>query len=79
MLRFAFATAAAGLCIAVATPVEAQAPACVKRTDLVQHLASKYKEAPVAVTMPGGLTCMIATGQSWQDLPRVTASVETPA
>lgn len=73
----------------------AQAPACVKRADLLAHLARQYREAPaavgladngallevfasrdgetwtVAVTTPNGISCLIATGEQWQDLPRL--------
>lgn len=95
MKRTAFAFAFAILSTAVSLPVAAQAPTCVKRTDLIQHLANQYHETPVAVgiadngallevfvstegetwtvavTLPSGVTCLIATGQQWQDLPHV--------
>jgi hypothetical protein len=29
------------------------------------------------VTMPNGISCMVATGQQWQDLPRI-AQLEDP-
>jgi hypothetical protein len=29
------------------------------------------------VTMPNGISCMVASGQQWQDLPRV-AKLESP-
>jgi len=72
-----------------------QAPACVKRTALVDHLSKEFKEAPVAigivdngallevfstvdgatwtvaVTTPNGITCLVATGQSWEDVSRM--------
>lgn len=72
-----------------------QAPACVKRTELLNHLSNKFKETPVAMgvadngsllevfstndgatwtvalTMPNGVTCLVATGQSWENVPRV--------
>lgn len=74
---------------------QAQAPACVKRTELLSHLSNKFQEAPVAMgvadngallevystvdgatwtvalTMPNGVTCLVATGQSWENVPRV--------
>jgi hypothetical protein len=41
--------------------------------------ASKSGETwTVTVTMPNGISCMVATGQDWQDLPRV-AQIEEPA
>jgi hypothetical protein len=67
----------------------AQAPACVKRDDLVKHLAAKYQEQPrfhglgdngglleifvahagatwtAIISMPNGVSCMIATGRNW--------------
>jgi hypothetical protein len=79
-----------------------QAPACVKRADLISHLMDKYHEAPAAVgladngsllevfasksgetwtvtvTMPNGISCMVATGQNWQDLPRIAKPAEKP-
>lgn len=104
MVRIAYALAAAALVTASAIPAHAQtqAPACVKRVDLIKHLSAKYHEAPAAVgladngsllevfasksgetwtvtvTMPNGISCMVATGQNWQDLPRV-AQAEEPA
>ncbi len=72
-----------------------QAPACVKRTELLSHLSNKFQEAPVAMgvadngallevfsttdgatwtvalTMPNGVTCLVATGQSWENVPRM--------
>lgn len=101
MVRVPYALAAAALMAASAAPAHAQATACVKRTDLIQHLANKYQEAPAAVgladngallevfasksgetwtvmvTMPNGISCMVATGEQWQDLPRV-AQLEEP-
>ncbi len=47
----------------------AQNPACDKRQRVIGHLASKYKEAPVAigVTNAGGLIEVLSTGdgQTW--------------
>jgi hypothetical protein len=101
MVRSALAAAAVALTVAPALPAHAQSPACIKRADLLQHLAKQYHEAPAAVgladngsllevfasksgetwtvtvTMPNGVSCMIATGQQWQDLPRV-AQLEEP-
>jgi hypothetical protein len=101
MFRIAYVAAAAALVAASAVPAQAQAPACVKRVDLIKHLSNKYHEAPAAVgladngsllevfasksgetwtvtvTMPNGISCMVATGQNWQDLPRV-AQVDEP-
>jgi hypothetical protein len=104
MLRISSLVAAAALMMAsvASAQAQAQAPACVKRTDLIKHLSAKYHEAPAAVgladngsllevfasksgetwtvtvTMPNGISCMVATGQDWQDLPRV-AQIEEPA
>lgn len=101
MLRIAFVTAAAALWLAMPSSAQAQAPTCVKRTELIKHLANKFHETPaavgvadngtllevfvsttnetwtVAVTLPNGLACMLATGQQWQDLPRV-ATLDEP-
>jgi hypothetical protein len=58
-----------------------EAPAAVGLADngsLVEVFASKAGETwTVTVTMPNGISCMVATGQNWQDLPRV-AKVEEP-
>jgi hypothetical protein len=83
---------AALLCIPTAQAQ--QAPACVKRADLLKHLSEKYQEVPaavglgdngsllevfatadgstwtVAISMPNGVACMVATGQDWRDVPR---------
>jgi hypothetical protein len=102
MLRTTCIAAAA---LVLAAPAFAQSapggPACVKRADLIKHLAAKYHEAPAAVgvadngallevfasksgetwtvmvTMPNGISCMVATGQQWEDLSRV-AQLEDP-
>lgn len=82
--------AAALATIPTVGPAMAQAPSCVKRADLVKHLAHSYQESTiavgladngglvevfsspdgatwtVAVSMPNGVSCMIATGQNWQ-------------
>ena len=90
MVRIAYAFFAAALVTTAAIPAQAQqaqAPACVKRVDLIKHLSAKYHEAPAAVgladngsllevfasksgetwtvtvTMPNGVSCMVATGQ----------------
>jgi hypothetical protein len=100
MLRIAYVAAAAALITAPVVPAQAQAPACVKRADLIKHLENKYHEAPAAVgladngallevfaskqgetwtvtvTMPNGISCMVATGQQWQDLPRIAQADE---
>jgi hypothetical protein len=78
-----------------ASAQQQQAPACVKRTELLSHLSNKFQEAPVAMgvadngallevfsttdgatwtvalTMPNGVTCLVATGQSWENVPRM--------
>lgn len=101
MSRIATAVSAVALATAVTShPVSAQqqqqqAPACVKRTELLSHLSNKFQEAPVAMgvadngallevfsttdgatwtvalTMPNGVTCLVATGQSWENVPRM--------
>lgn len=74
-------------------PVHADAGVCTQRAKVLAHLASDYREAPVAmglannggvievlrsrdhatftiiITMPDGIACMIAAGQSWESLP----------
>jgi hypothetical protein len=70
-------------------PAWAQGAACVKRSDLVKHLESQYREQPrfhgmtdngsllevftspdggtwtVTVSIPNGISCMVASGQQW--------------
>jgi hypothetical protein len=101
MLRVSCIAAAIALLALPAHAQQGPGPACVKRTDLIKHLESKYHEAPAAVgladngallevfaskagetwtvtvTMPNGISCMVATGQQWQDVPRV-AQIEDP-
>jgi hypothetical protein len=59
-----------------------EAPAAVGIADngaLLEVFASKSGETwTVTVTMPNGISCMVATGQNWQDLPRV-AQADEPA
>jgi hypothetical protein len=46
---------------------------------LLEVFASKDGETwTIAVTIPKGLTCLLATGQEWQSLPRI-AQVGPPA
>ena len=58
-----------------------EAPAAVGIADngsLLEVFASKSGETwTVPVTMPNGISCMVATGQQWQDLPRV-AQIDDP-
>jgi hypothetical protein len=58
-----------------------EAPAAVGIADngsLLEVFASKSGETwTVMVTMPNGISCMVASGQQWQDLPRV-AKLESP-
>jgi hypothetical protein len=58
-----------------------EAPAAVGIADngaLLEVFASKSGETwTVTVTMPNGISCMVASGQQWQDLPRV-AQLEDP-
>ena len=57
-----------------------EAPAAVGLADngsLIEVFASKAGETwTVTVTMPNGISCMVATGQNWQDLPRVAHADE---
>ena len=70
MFRHALVSAAI-LSVATITPAAAQQqqPACTKRTDVVEHLAGKYKEAPVAIGLAnnGGVIEVLSsqTGTSW--------------
>ena len=71
MFRHALVSAAI-LSVAMITPAAAQQqqqPACTKRTDVVEHLAGKYKEAPVAIGLAnnGGVIEVLSsqTGTSW--------------
>lgn len=92
MLRTALCAA-----VAVLLPVSAIAApmACSPRDDVVGQLASKFKEAPVAIglanngglievltagdgatwtiiiTMPNGVSCLVAAGEDWQNQKRV--------
>lgn len=58
-----------------------EAPAAVGLADngsLLEVFASKSGETwTVTVTMPNGISCMVATGQQWQDLPRI-AQIDDP-
>ena len=68
-----------------------ETPTCVKRSDLLNHLATNFDESPVAmglttsgkvlevvvsaggswtiiVTTPSGISCGIASGESWKDM-----------
>jgi hypothetical protein len=58
-----------------------EAPAAVGIADngaLLEVFASKSGETwTVTVTMPNGISCMVASGQQWQDVPRV-AQLEDP-
>lgn len=58
-----------------------EAPAAVGLADngaLLEVFASKSGETwTVTVTMPNGISCMVATGQQWQDLPRI-AQIDEP-
>lgn len=87
------------LCAAVAISLPASAiaapMACSPREDVVNQLATKFKEAPVAIglannggllevltagdgatwtiiiTMPNGVSCLVAAGEDWQNHKRV--------
>jgi hypothetical protein len=58
-----------------------EAPSAVGLADngaLLEVFSSKSGETwTVTVTMPNGISCMVATGQQWQDVPRV-AQAEDP-
>ena len=58
-----------------------EAPSAVGIADngaLLEVFASKSGETwTVTVTMPNGISCMVASGQQWQDLPRI-AQLEDP-
>jgi len=72
MFRQALVSAAI-LIVASITPAAAQQqqqqPACTKRTDVVEHLTGKYKEAPVAIGLDnnGGVIEVLSgrDGASW--------------
>ncbi len=102
MTRLAAPTLAAALAgallVASAAAVSARAepqPTCIKRAELLQQLAAKFSEKPVAagiadngmllevyaslkgetwtvaMTLPNGVTCLVASGQEWQAIPRI--------
>lgn len=58
-----------------------EAPSAVGIADngaLLEVFSSKSGETwTVTVTMPNGISCMVASGQQWQDVPRV-AQLEDP-
>jgi hypothetical protein len=58
-----------------------EAPAAVGIADngaLLEVFASKSGETwTVTVAMPNGISCMVASGQQWQDVPRI-AQLEDP-
>ena len=100
MSRIAVSTvlaAAAALALSAPVPVAAEQPSqttCIKRVQLLQHLAAQFQEKPIAagltengwllevyasragetwtiaMTMPNGTTCLVASGQEWQLLPQ---------
>lgn len=71
-------------------------PVCAERATVLDELARRYREAPVAlglannggvvelfasadgatwtllITLPSGLSCMMAAGEDWQALPART-------
>ena len=75
-----------------AAPAAAQYP-CAERSGIIDDLATKYSEAPVAmglvnnggvievlatsdgttwtiiITMPNGVSCILAAGESWEAIP----------
>ncbi len=87
MLRVALAVAA----LAAFPALAQETPTCVKRSDLLNHLATNFDESPVAmglttsgkvlevvvsaggswtiiVTTTSGISCGIASGESWKDM-----------
>ena len=87
MFRVALFVAA----FAVFPTLAQETPTCVKRSDLLNHLATNFDESPVAmglttsgkvlevvvsaggswtiiVTTPSGISCGIASGESWKDM-----------
>ena len=104
MLRHAFVSGLLISALLVLPPTaraQVQQPACTARTDVLNHLADKYSEAPVAmglannggvievlssktgeswtiiITMPNGTACMIAAGESWEQMPKVAKLAPT--
>jgi hypothetical protein len=91
-MRFSAIVLVAAL-VTVVPAAAAQQRACAKRGDVVDYLAGKYRESPVAIglansggvievlaspsgggftiiiTMPNGVSCLIAAGENWQNLP----------
>jgi hypothetical protein len=69
MSRLALASVAV-LAFGLAQTASAQQqPACTKRTDILNHLANKYSEAPVAIGLAnnGGVLEVLSSqsGKSW--------------
>ena len=68
MKRFA-CIAAALFVIAASFPATAQQPRCTKRPDIVNHLATKFAEAPIAIGLSasGGIIELLSSekGGSW--------------
>lgn len=87
MFRVALAVAA----LAAFPALARETPTCVKRSDLLDHLAANFDESPVGmglttsgkvleivvsaggswtiiVTTPSGISCGIASGESWEDM-----------
>lgn len=98
MKAIATALLAAALWAAFSWPAAGQqTPVCTDRSTVLNHLSSKYSEAPVGMgvannggviellsskagktwtiilTMPNGITCMIAAGESWESLSRAVS------
>lgn len=55
----------------------AEAPVAVGRADnggLIEVLSSLDGETwTIIITMPSGVTCMVAAGEDWEQLPLITA------
>jgi hypothetical protein len=68
MLRLALASVAV-LAFGMAQNAHAQQPACTKRSEILNHLANKYSEAPVAIGLAnnGGVLEVLSSqsGKSW--------------
>jgi len=87
MLRIALVIALTALS-GLSSVASAQQPMCTERNRVLNQLSNQYSEAPVAMgvannatiilTMPSGVTCMIAAGENWEALPTMT-KLDPPA
>jgi hypothetical protein len=74
--------------LVAASPALAQGRNCAPREVVVERLASKYGESRqaigigqqgITVTMPTGMTCLMASGQSFEALAEAVPTVENDA